>query len=647
MVWTPIPYELRIGVTGHRDFADRERVEHEVRDVLRRLVTALEDASVHPHGPHGNPPSFTQLLDRSFGYCLAACTRLAGLVVRRWPRVSVCAWTPAEQRRTPLKLTVITSLARGADQIVADVVCGMVKPQGRERYVEAILPFSVDLYEREFNDEADLTHFRRFLELDCGLTRTHTKRTIADETFPGTLTANDEAYQRAKERAFETAGQRVVDTSEIVIAIWDPKHPEHRGGTAGAVRYALNSRRLVLWLNPANLDAGFAVLRPLDDPPRASRQPHRPDVPPGCWVEPVPSRAKAISRNFHRLAAFNRDAAIDEARLHADFRREHQLLADAAESSHLPRAAAATLLDGLLPIVVRADHLAVQYRDLRQFSARLWPFAAAFVVSMMAIQIIFAPALYWLAYVELAVLVLGAMSYRVSLSDDWHGKWLNDRRLAEGLRSSMYAALVRGPSIATTNPLPFYDPSNAWFIASLKRIVAKERRQFEKILPLTAPEVRQAIVLFLKNAWVLNQARFHEQRAHTLERMATISMAIRLTMIALLAVVAVMHGRGWGHGDHQDASPWTRLDLWIGFATVALPAWAAAFHAASSLDDHERLADRSTQMASLLTGLGRRLDEADSVDELVQRVDEAERIMDLESAEWAESLIDRRPEFTG
>jgi hypothetical protein len=67
----------------------------------------------------------------------------------------------------------------------------------------------------------------------------------------------------------------------------------------------------------------------------------------------------------------------------------------------------------------------------------------------------------------------------------------------------------------------------------------------------------------------------------------------------------------------------------------------------SSLDDHKRLAERSTLMASLLRGLADRLEGVGGVSELHEAVTEAERILDLVSAEWAESLMDRRPEFSG
>jgi hypothetical protein len=112
--------------------------------------------------------------------------------------------------------------------------------------------------------------------------------------------------------------------------------------------------------------------------------------------------------------------------------------------------------------------------------------------------------------------------------------------------------------------------------------------------------------------------------------------------------VAALHAAGIGHGEsHAGESPFVRLDLWVSFATVALPAWAAAFHVMLSLDDHERLAERSAQMAQLLKGLAEELQHVESVEQLQAHVAEAERIMDLESAEWAESLGDRKPEFTG
>lgn len=206
-------------------------------------------------------------------------------------------------------------------------------------------------------------------------------------------------------------------------------------------------------------------------------------------MEPVPTRAKALSRHFHRLAGYNRDGAVNTTQLHKESEAGATELAQLARDCKLPQPAADAIVEALPPHVSRADHLGVRYQGLRDFSAKLWPATAAVVVSLMAFQIIFLPAHYWLAWVELAVLLLVYVSYRVSRYDAWHEKWLNDRRLAEGLRGALFVALVRSeeerffghgrvPSIISAfgrvqDPLPFYSPANAWFVVVCRNIEAR------------------------------------------------------------------------------------------------------------------------------------------------------------------------------
>jgi len=278
----------------------------------------------------------------------------------------------------------------------------------------------------------------------------------------------------------------------------------------------------------------------------------------------------------------------------------------------------------------------------------------------MATQVIFLPGWYRFAWVELVVLLAGYASYRVSLADAWHQKWLNDRRLAEGLRGAMFVSLVSAAGAAPPKhgavpdtssdglrALPFYSAANTWFVATLKRVVAKERRQFADHLAFDVEEGRLAVARFLRDAWILDQAEHHKESSERHGGFAKRNRRQRLIMIGVLALVALLHAIGFGHGSHEAGSLLMRFDLMISLATVSLPAWAAAFHVISSLDDHERLAERSKEMAGLLRGLAREFTEATTLDELQAAVGKAERIMDLETAEWAESLVDRKPEFTG
>ena len=672
----PIQYELRIGVTGHRELDRPDDVKEAVRALLKQVVTVLERASADPLGPHGSPQSRIDRLDRCFTQCLAVGTRVVGpvldvftgvvtLPVRwllrapRWPLVPISPRRPGPEHQTPLKLTVISSLAKGADQIVARVVCELVgHPERRNRYLEAVLPFPPHIYEGDFTSSLDRDEFHSLLNLDRGQLNTHPEPTVLFPDFPDCPDPANPACPLPPEKAYAAAGQHVVDTSEIVVAVWDPAREEKPGGTGATVRYAVDRGRVVLWLDPSDLQAGPFLLRTRQ--PDEAVQPHAPER---MHKEPLPSRAKQLSRNFHRLAGYNRDGAVNDKLLQRELHDRATKLAQIASDCGLPTPAAQTIIEALLPHVVRADHLGLRYRELRDFSARLWPTTAAVVVSLMAFQIIFLPAHYWLAWVELAVLLLGYVSYRVSLYDAWHQKWLNDRRLAEGLRGALFVALVRSEedgaiergrtlSVAGAfgriqDPLPFYSPANAWFVATLKRVLSKEQRRFAASLNLDDGAQRRAVAAFLREAWILDQARYHQRNAETRRRVVDWTKRLRLAMIGALVLVAALHAFGAGHGGHDAGSPFARIDLWVAFATVALPAWAAAFHVMQSLDDHERLAERSALMASLLHGLADQLANVESLNYLRDCVSEAERILDLESAEWAESLIDRRPEFTG
>ncbi len=692
---TPVParraiqYELRIGVTGHRDLEHPEDITKAVRSLLGHIVTVLEGASAHPLGPFGSEQSPADKLDRLLARALGAGTRLGGPVLDalgralsapfrgafgtpRWPRVPVSPPRPGPERQTPLKLTVISSLAKGADQLVARAVCELVScPEERNRYLEAVLPFPLSVYEQDFTSPEDLEALRDLLKLDCGRLNTHPEPTVLFADFSDGKTHGAGVREATRAEAYAAAGRYVVETSEIIIAIWDPTREQRRGGTGETVQFAIDRGRTVLWINPADLAGGPRLLRRAEPltagEAKDQSAPQQPDdrlqVAAGVVAYPLPTRAKELSTNFHRLAAYNRDGAIQETLLEREVRKKGEDLTRTATACGLAPAVTNVIVRNLLPHVARADHLALRYRELRDFSARLWPTTAAIVVSLMAFQIIFLPLRYSLAGVELFVLSLGYIAYRVSVHDAWHAKWLNDRRLAEGLRAALFVTLVRhaeDDEFEVTHavrlsrrfgrirdPLPFYSPANAWFVATLKRVLAKERRTFASSLDLTNAVQRQAVVAFLREAWILAQAEYHERQAGAKHRVVSWTQRLRLTMIGALALVASLHALGVGHAVHEGGAALTRLDLWVAWATVALPAWAAAFHVMFSLDDYERLAERSALMASLLRGLADQMADTESLEQLRDCVREAERILDLESAEWAESLVDRRPEFTG
>ena len=115
----------------------------------------------------------------------------------------------------------VSSLAAGADQLFADALCDV----GGQLHV--VVPCRG--YEETFSEQADLDRFLGFL-----------MRAEIVETLD---------HPRPSEQAFLEAGRRVVDLSDVLIAVWDGKQAKGKGGTADIVGYARECDRevIVVW----------------------------------------------------------------------------------------------------------------------------------------------------------------------------------------------------------------------------------------------------------------------------------------------------------------------------------------------------------------------------------------------------------------
>jgi hypothetical protein len=125
-----------------------------------------------------------------------------------------------ELNAVPPPVVVATSLAIGADQLVARI------GRARGATVHAVLPFAN--IERTFATR-DLQAFRRLIR-QASVEVLHTSGTDED--------------------AFMAAGRRVVDLSDLMIAVWDARPAKGKGGTADIVAYAIASGVPVLHINP-------------------------------------------------------------------------------------------------------------------------------------------------------------------------------------------------------------------------------------------------------------------------------------------------------------------------------------------------------------------------------------------------------------
>lgn len=122
----------------------------------------------------------------------------------------------------PLPLAGLSSLAIGADSLFARAIVD------RGGSLQVILPFPD--YEHKFAPGHDREEYERLL-----------KRASVVEVLN---------QHGSEEEAYLAAGKRVVDLSNLMIAVWDGQPAAGLGGTGDVVRYALECRKRCIHINP-------------------------------------------------------------------------------------------------------------------------------------------------------------------------------------------------------------------------------------------------------------------------------------------------------------------------------------------------------------------------------------------------------------
>jgi hypothetical protein len=121
----------------------------------------------------------------------------------------------------------LSSLAEGTDQVFADAAIDLGIA------VVAIIP--LDDYERFFS-QAGLTKYRDLLQ-QCTQVSLH--------------------WSGDPEHAFLNAGRYIVDSCDLLVAVWDGQPADGLGGTADIVLYAKEQKRTILHLNPCDQTVHF------------------------------------------------------------------------------------------------------------------------------------------------------------------------------------------------------------------------------------------------------------------------------------------------------------------------------------------------------------------------------------------------------
>jgi hypothetical protein len=475
---------------------------------------------------------------------------------------------------TPVDLTAVSALAEGADRLVARQA--ILQGAG----LEVVLPLPRDDYLADFTSAASRAEFCALLGQAAAVTELATGG------------SRDEAYERV--------GRTVVDRSDVLLALWDGRAAQGRGGTAEIVAYARQQHVPVLWI---------AARRPGQGLPRSSviDEPGLPDV-----LGPLSDDA------FDGLDKFNSSQLRGRRRQPVLLPPKHLT----AAPPHVQR-----FVDYTQPYYQRAESIARSSQRLfLRFTWLLYSLAAAAVV-VVATQIIFLrkhPTIVWAEVIALAAVVATlALGRRAG----WHDRWLAARYLAERIRGSVFLAATGAgdglrPVVAGGQPSDTVDqdPDREWAERAFREIYQGASRSF--VAESDVPALRTLLI----GAWVDDQIGYHQKTSRRLAKRQRMLTWVAVGLFGVSAVVALLHST---HSLEWHSGP----DVWA-YLSIIIPALGAALSGYGAQREYARLAERSRLMVSRLKEAKELVASSKRLSSLQRAARSTELLMRSETADW-------------
>jgi hypothetical protein len=472
-----VPLRLRIGITGHRNIVgDHPGLASEVAKAVEYI---------------------TQVLAADSDRLRSEDPRQAG------PGDNV--------------LTVVSSLAEGADRVVA---CQLLERKGTQ--LEAVLPLPQSDYLHDFGSPESVKEFSKLIS----------KATHIDVT--GTA--------QSREQAYEQAGYAVVDRSDAMIVVWDGQPARGRGGTAEIYAYAERWQKPILLIlvddHSARLDAGRL--------PRAAKG-------------TVPLSLDSMKR----LDQYNHERLPDLAS-----GRAAPMLVNLTSRSWLEPAA--PQIEYFSRYLARADQLASRFQHRWLWATRSLYILAPLAVLVVAAQLDFAPRHEGYAWIEFTILVLVTLLLATTRRRRWHERWISGRYLAEQIRSLMFLGLtgIITPEKSISSAYRETIGEAGWTERAANEIWFARPRY-------TPPADISLLVEVLCEEWIKKQQQYHMRVNESFRKHYDRVHVAAIALFALSALAALLHSLRVGSTSTQPFKWWDFLAIAIPAVAGALGSYGA------------------------------------------------------------------------
>ena len=365
------------------------------------------------------------------------------------------------------RLTVMSPLAEGADQLVAEVALEL----GIDLAVS--LPMPKHLYLQDFDTPESRARFESLCDraIDVFELPLSKGNTVEQISRPG----------EARNREYAQVGVFLCAHCHILLALWDGKVTSELGGTGQVVKFHHDD------FMPGYTPKSVATQQMLVDDESdlvyhivCSRD--RPDGAPETGMKPLDwswftkdrhnPRSKEMPRQhqliFERSGEFSRDAIQHAEEIDA---KKYPLYSD-EQSKRLPAG-----VDDINRLFCIADWLAIRYQKKVLLTLRV-THLLAFLMGLMFLLYTDVEVWPYFMFAFLMFFVLSAGIQQVAALRGWHRKYLDYRTLAEGLRVQFYWAVAGVGSeneskYTHDNFLQTQDPELGW-IRNIMRVAGTE-----------------------------------------------------------------------------------------------------------------------------------------------------------------------------
>ena len=483
-------------------------------------------------------------------------------------------------RSTPLVLSILSPLAEGADCLVTREI---LKVPGA--MLEVVLPLEKDDYVQDFETSESRDEFEELLS------QAKSVRLLPSKSN--------------RTEAYEQVGRYIVDQCDVLIALWDGKPAEDRGGTAETIQYARETSCPLVWIHTE--DSGQVMVEL------------------GQGLNPRP---------FQDLDEYNSER-INAVKFEKQLKEQRNFFMGEAKRAKLPSTRLRPTLDYILRHYVRTDLVALRYQHLYyRMESLVYTLALAAVV-IAASQILFMPEQPMVLISEVVLMLAVLAIVGIGRRQRWHTRWIDYRFLAERFRSALFMA-VTNIDVATLRPprhLSLSYSSKDWMVAAFSSVWS-QRPRFQDSDSFTFEGLRH----FLCEAWLEDQIRYHDgtrrrhyQRHH---RMASASYVMfGLTICAVLLHIVNV-------GSHL-------LESILVFMAIVFPAIAASLTAIRTHRDYLRNSMRSAEMVRHLEELKGEMMLVQDYDSLRGLLKDTEETMLHENEDWRVMVRFHMPEVPG